>query len=52
MPTLTHIKIENECVEENYKFCIPKHKRRDFFDRKNLMAYQILKQFENDSLAL
>lgn len=27
-------------------------KRRDFFDRKNLMAYQIFKQFENDSLAL
>lgn len=27
-------------------------KRRDFFDRKNLMAYQILKQFEYDSLAL
>lgn len=27
-------------------------KRRDFFDRKNLMAHQILKQFENDSLAL
>lgn len=49
MPTLTHIKIENECVEENYKFCIPKHK---IFDRKNLMAYQILEQFENDSLAL